>query len=71
MCNYAYLSLCEASHCYSNERERGRYIHSGFSVLHAHLLSASLMLGQPRGEAPKTHEHDEKPVVYLWVKNTV
>lgn len=33
------------------------------------MLSASLMLGLAGGEAPRTHGHDEKPVIYLSVKN--
>lgn len=32
-------------------------------VLHAHFLSASVMLGQARGEAPKSRGHDEKACV--------
>lgn len=43
MCNYAYLSLCEASHCYSTERERGRYMKSTVVFLFCMLICFLLL----------------------------
>lgn len=67
---YATIFICPSVRPVTsyNKREKLQPYCAFLLILHV-LLSASLMLGLDRGEAPKTGGHGEKSVIYLWIKN--